>query len=303
MIAQGPYTLVAGVPQSISVNDAPSVAAVVVENDSPFTLTVNFGGAMLYPVRPYIMERIDVANYMGWTGLLDFTPVASTTFVNQPVQEVVFKLYKSGESIPGTYPVALGRIANVGNAVPLVSSADSIQNTGNAPGTKIITAQDTASPGINSSMDNSGAMNMVPESIGQYASVFAIQKGDASNPAKVNMGGATYTGGKPEVHIQTEHNGGIIDVIQTVPGGAGAATLIIGGNSAVALRLKNMAYFTGAGNGTFTHGLGVTPDLVLIMPIGVTPTSVATTNYTATQVDVAVQGGIANWRGVAIKFG
>ena len=48
MIAQGPYTLVAGVPQRISVNDAPSVAAVVVENDSPFTLTVNFQCQFLY---------------------------------------------------------------------------------------------------------------------------------------------------------------------------------------------------------------------------------------------------------------
>jgi hypothetical protein len=58
-----------------------------------------------------------------------------------PVSIVTVTTYDADEHVAGTYPMSLIYLLNLGNSVPLSTSATSIANTGNPAGTDILTAQ------------------------------------------------------------------------------------------------------------------------------------------------------------------
>src|SRR6266849_851742 len=57
-----------------------------------------------------------------------------------PLSMVTVTLYRPGEVLEGTYPFSLIYLLNLGNAIPLSTSASSITNTGNTAGTAIVTS-------------------------------------------------------------------------------------------------------------------------------------------------------------------
>ncbi len=293
----GPFPLVAGVQQEIDLDLAPVVGTLVLKNLSPFTLTVQ-AFQSLAKVIPLAIDALPIRDFQG---KLLVTPAADLNFQNAPGQLLYIDAYGAHEAVPGNYPVSLGWLTNIGNAVPVMSSADAIQNNGNAPGTPIITAQDNASASVNELLNNDGTetRNILSQG-GVLSDVIVIQRWDGVHPARIFFGGfGSGPGG--EVHLRGKHNGSLIDLIQLVPNFAGGpAQLVLGGDPAVQVKPSWMKAFSGTGSGTFNHGLGITPTLVLVTLIGSVAGGYATTNYTPTTVDITVPSSSTNWRAVAL---
>lgn len=131
-----------------------------------------------------------------------------------------------------------------------------------------------------------------------------VYNGNAGSAEKVYIGNdGIVSGNAVETHIQADHKGTATDVLQTVPDTTGSdpATLILGGSqgSGVQIRQSNLKVFSGSGNTTgVTHGLGQTPDIVLIQPHGITAEPIAANNLGATTVDIYCSGA---WTAIAIK--
>lgn len=132
--------------------------------------------------------------------------------------------------------------------------------------------------------------------------------GDATHAAKVYLGGGFgSSGGAVEYHAQMDHKGSLAEWLQTVPGeGSSKGLLELGGqpSSDLLTKLGNMSVFSGTGPVTGqAHGLGKTPDLVLVMPVGGTPFDISVANLGATTCDIHMASGIAQWVAIAIKNG
>lgn len=223
-----------------------------------------------------------------------------------PVSEVTITVYRADEDIVGTYPMSLIYILNLGNSVPLTTSATSITNSGNAAGTDIVTAQVLG--------DGNNAVVLTND--GQLTLGDALHSGildvDTANVTTTNIG--TENVGKVIASIEvdsptvntTTANVGTVNAGTVNCTTNNVQTVVI--NTVLDLikgSLTRIGKGTGSATQTITHNWGVQADLVLPYyngAFGVPPTqALAVDSEGANSFRVIGQAGYS-WSAAYIKF-
>lgn len=128
-----------------------------VHNESPVILQFQAGinaGPVL--VTAYAARCFSVA--IG-TATVTYKTLAQVQDPTQaPISQVYVEGYDPNEWTGGELFTALSRQVNVGNSLPLSTTANNLVNDGNAPGTQIIEATDTSGVGSDLVITNSGAI-------------------------------------------------------------------------------------------------------------------------------------------------
>ncbi len=151
-----------------------------------------------------------------------------------PLSECTIVCYQPGEKIPGTFPISLNRLTNVGNPIPMTTSATSIVNSGNPAGTPIVTGQ-VSGDGGNAVLITNDAQ---------------VTFGDGLHPAVVNVAGTENV---------TTVNAGTINVTT-----ANLQTIVV--NTILDLlagSLTRVGRATGSNTQVVTHNWGHQADIVI----------------------------------------
>lgn len=135
----GPYTVTSGTPFPIAVGVSDNAASVLITNGSQLGLALDFGNQQTAQVEPYTVEQFDLTAIPGFIGVITCTPVNLLTLQQPPSAYAYARVYARGETIPGTYPLALPRNIGIGNST-VPTTVNTVQNDGNPAPTQVVEA-------------------------------------------------------------------------------------------------------------------------------------------------------------------
>lgn len=217
-----------------------------------------------------------------------------------PLSTVTITVYESYEDVEGTYPMSLIYILNLGNSVPLTTSATSITNSGNAAGTDVLTAQVTG--------DGSNAVVLTNDA--------HLTLGDATYPGHLssdNVNASTISANTLNIATVNSGTENVTTVnVNTVNAGTTNSSFVntntITVNTVLNLlkgSIKRIGKATGSNTQTITHNWGVQADAVLAYyngAFGTPPTqALAVQNENANSFQVVGQTGYS-WTVLYIGF-
>lgn len=270
-----------------SVPQSSATGTMVIWNESNVGLTISFQNGYSTYVPAWVANayKVPVPNVeIVWAQTNVLNSVAA------PLQIVTIEMYDDGEQLPAAFPVALSRQINLGNSVPLGTSATSIQNDGNPGGTPIVEATVNGDVASAVQLSNDGVLVL----------------GDDAHRGNIvlNRQGVQISLG-PNIFGNLSLAGGGLDI--TASGTQLNNTLTAGYVSVVnelflaTGKISGISKFTGSGNGTVNHGLGAVPDIIFFVGLTATPASFSYTGANATAVTVHTSAAVA-WAALAIKF-
>lgn len=112
----GRYTLTAGKTTPVLL-PTDGVAAVVISNDSAFSVVATLEGAgSSINIPAGVADMMPVQN-RSFTGNLLLGASAQLTIQNSPSNYVEINIFGIGEQIPNVYPISLNRLSNQGNSI------------------------------------------------------------------------------------------------------------------------------------------------------------------------------------------
>jgi hypothetical protein len=253
---------------------ASGLSGVLIGNESGYTVTITLQGAntsrSLYPG---LVDWFPI--HPGFNGTIQIDPVALLANTSSwPGNYLQIDTFGLGEAPTGVYPLALSRTFNIGNMVnTAMGNATNLVNDANVAGTKII----EATPGT----DLSSAVTLTNDGV--------LTIGNSTHPGSVSFDNAKIT----------SDGSGDLTVVKALFT-AGSLTRIKGG----------IASYAGFVPITVTHGLGATPDIVLVtwnVANSANDTTLLVSNYTSTTFTIGnVTGNLMGtgdkiaW--LAIKF-
>jgi hypothetical protein len=220
-----------------------------------------------------------------------------------PISQVIVESFAQGEAFPADGP--LMRQANVGNQLPLSSSTQAVINDGNPTGTTVVESTVAG--------DSGSAMKMTNDAIVVIGNATHAGSLTVVGPATLNS--TNFPTGTPgnETHLVNTQGS---DIVLQSPAGTEIGRFTNGGNLKVATALQlltgllsHISFFgplsVTTTTATFSHGLGVVPDIVLIQVHGgVSTTRTCAVNYntlTTTGMDLTGNGSFSVY-GVALKL-
>ncbi len=110
----GRYTLVAGKTTPVLL-PTDGIAAVVISNDSAFSVVATLEGAgSSINIPAGVADMMPVQN-RSFTGNLLLAATTQLTIQNSPSNYVEINIYGIGEQVPSVYPLSLNRLSNTGN--------------------------------------------------------------------------------------------------------------------------------------------------------------------------------------------
>lgn len=334
----GPFTLTLGqtTPIPLGAGAAPTnTGTVVLFNLSGWECLIQVGsvGASGGWLVAHTGDRYDVPP--NWDGTLTATPQAlASNAANAPSFVIVGRVYAPGEAVTGTYPVALSRLANVGNSVGTVSQGSSAIQTGETPPNYLVRSAPAGYVSDTLDLIDTGEVHVRGLSNSAETDFVTIVP-SASLAATVQFHGVADQ--VPAAGVQT----GALPSGVTVPAGnisgaVGTATNAVQGSGATfatdhlthagadwmhtdgssvfadhPLRYSGVSPagaflisnpFSGNGAGTFSHGLPVTPRYVGI-------TSNVSNSTETVGVDsigsstVHVNQGVGGWNWIGLATG
>ena len=176
----GPITLTATTSnESVNLPNWPvEIDKVVFINESPFTLTVNAqdGKVGNKKIAAFTQDVIQVG--VQFFGQFLVSASADISFSGTaPVSVLYVEVYGPAEGLPGQYPAALTRITNIGNTIPVSTSANSIQNSGETPPQTIISFHPTGFSFNTWTADDEGNLRITPNSNGSQQDAFRVVAG------------------------------------------------------------------------------------------------------------------------------
>jgi hypothetical protein len=304
----------------------------VVYNESNINLTLAWGSFQTYcpawTAMLYCVNTNDVN--------INWTIQSQLQSGGSPISQVIVETYNQNEPVLGTFPAPLVRSTNIGNSVPLGTSSISISNTGNSPLTPIIEVQPSDATSNTIYCDNSGNFTVFSDNAGSLSSLLqliggaspAVIIGNSGLLAQV-LGSLTIAGNGiingqlttgdvllvssgSDPKISSDSSG---DINLDVPAGtrimqinSGGVDLTTVGKYALTAKainfttgsLSRVSQFSGTGNGTFNHGLGVTPDYFCTLACNTSNSSqtIGIAGKTSTQCTVTTGGGLG-WSATA----
>lgn len=274
--------------------------ALVFFNESNISLDLKFAdGSALYLPAWYHRSKCGATGSVNITW--DVRQILSSG--SPPISQIIVESFRQGESFPADGPLV--RQANVGNTVPLSSSTQAIVNDGNPASTNLIEA--TVSGDISSAVKMSND------------AVFVL--GNATHPGSLTAVGAAtlnsteFPTGTPGNETHLVNTAGS-DIVLQSPLGTEIGRFANNGDLKIKTAIQLLTgllsriSFFGPLNVTtvtanFAHGLGVTPDIVLVQVSGgVSTIRTCAVNYTtlsSTGMDLTGSGSFSVY-GVALKL-
>lgn len=297
MIQYAPIT-VSGDPFTTTISAYPDTASIVIYNESPFFLQITLVGSGVYGVAAYTADCFQVNN--GFSGTISVTPIEYiTTNAGTPPASVMFvQAYGATETLTrlmrntvGTgYPISLNRLQNIGNNLPVGTTANAIVNDGNVAGTSIVEATVQGDSASAVSLTNDGVFKL--GTAAHHGSI-SFDNGDITTDGAGNVSFNNGVGTLTWLSSTGNFLGSISESNST-----GALTLNSSGSAfrfaafgGITSRFAafNFGQASGINGVVVTHGLGGTPSAVLILPIIAQPGSatvgvgnVGATTFTAT---------------------
>lgn len=190
-------------------------------NESPIGLLLTFPDGSTATLPPYFFRFY----YVSQPGLVQWGTLYNipTTGLTSSVYGESYESNESG-SIALTHG-PLNRQTNIGNSVPVGTSATSIANSGNPPGTSIITAQPSDAASATWTADNSGNLTIKSDNVGTLSTLLQLIAG-ASPAVKLAAAtiateilGALNVDGALTVTGVSNLNGGVFTTSPTLTGG------------------------------------------------------------------------------------
>ena len=181
----------AGTGRSLFLSDPSLLGAVVIYNESPLSVELDFPGVGNITLEPTFFETVFVtADAYEWDGTVNIMPTADLTITQPPSSFLRFVLFRRGEPIPLPHRGSLVRSTNIGNQVS-VTTTTSLINDGQAPATQIIesTPNDQAVSAFNLDNDGSGLWQVL--SAGVQRVVAQVTRGNATTGKAVIVLGDT----------------------------------------------------------------------------------------------------------------
>lgn len=265
-------------------------------NNSPYLLSVSFGGMGTADFPEMFLEDILITNT--FNGKITIIPIANfsaTTIASALSTLVSINAYGVGE-IKSPQAQPLTTISAVGNSVPLSATATSVANDGNASGTQFVEATPTGASASTVSIKNDGtslfsglmALNKALGGATQEFLHFA-----PSDQATFQWGFDIDTAGNLLI---VDQNSGHIEVT-IEPGTPTGLKLSNTGNI-----IEGWSFFSGNASGNYNHGLGLTPNVVLLNASAVGSETLGWDTPTGTQVHITNGDGVA-WTALALRMG
>jgi len=323
----GPAPLTPGQMTTVTVPNQ-GVSAVVITNESPYTLRVSIDGTSIVRwVHAFSANLVQMPT--GYTGNILFSPVEVLNNASlAPAYSVLVEAFGHGEEPGVGYPFSLTRISNVGNTIPLGTNTQQVINDGNTPNTPVVEATASGTTGgSNVLIDNSGNVTFADFVSAVRTVLFAIQAGQgitigsANRFVKIEPG--AIRGGSGGIGLGNTSTGR--DVLDATPANTylkgpntvqfqvpDGTTRVMVSSSGLTINsgglaltgsgrinfstgfLTRVSTFTGTGTGTYPHNNNGTPFIVLVettAPGGSQTTGVS--NITDTSVQVTCGAGMS----------
>jgi hypothetical protein len=206
-----------------------------------------------------------------------------------PISKVWVVAYRDDETIAGTFPLALVRQTNVGNAGTVMAATTSIQNDGNIAGTSLVEATVGADIPSAVTLDNVGNLQLgnatrkgtlkMPDGI----DIFTSSDGDVLTTS----GSDTFLKARAgKVVLESSNGVHDLEVSSTGIKLVGALTFAVGSLSRIAvagpLTVDPVAAFV-------NHNLGATPDYVFAISGALTAVLISITADFATMTGTQVK--------------
>lgn len=321
----------------VQIASYPDTGCIVIYNESPLYLQVNFLGAGQHSYPAFTGDIFQAQS--GFNGTVEINANPYLTTSGQAPASVVFILtYGLGDALTTTllkggstsYPISLNRLSSIGNNINVGTSASSIVNDNNALGTQIIEATPIGAPGSTWAADNTGNLTVKSDNAGTLTTLLQLIAG-ASPGVKIAaaalvteiLGSLTVDQTLTLVNGLLKSSNTRLDIsgldtfifsgtagnlirCQVNPGtdiltvGSGGVSCPNGVNFNVG-RIKDFNTFSGTGSGSFAHGLsGVPADCWVTTSAPGSTQTVGATGFTATNVTITVGSGLA-WRATAYR--
>lgn len=190
---QYPGITLSGIPVATTISGYPDTQCIVVYNESPYFLNVNLVGSGNYSLAAFTADCFEVLP--GFTGGIMYNPTQYISTLQAPASIAFVQAYGVNESLtrliknnqPTGYPIALGRLQNLGNG-SILATASSVSNENNASGTLVYDSGDTAFNKL-VQLFNDGSVLWYVDQSGIKHQVFSIN--NTGNPLKLGQAGDT----------------------------------------------------------------------------------------------------------------
>jgi hypothetical protein len=114
----GRFALTAGKTTTVQGLPTDGIGAIVVSNDSAYSVVASPEGAgQSLNIPAGVADVLVISPRRGFTGNLSLLASAQLTIQNSPSNQVEINIYGAGENVPGVYPLSLNRLSNTGNDV------------------------------------------------------------------------------------------------------------------------------------------------------------------------------------------
>lgn len=292
------------------------IGKIVVWNESNWALDVTFtdGTTDLAPA-----WTATIFNLLGPSGKITWTQDTQLTASTPPISKVWVVAYRNNEAIPGVFPLALVRQANLGNSVNLSTSTTSLVNDANALATQIIESTPTGAASSTISVLNDGTVVLKGDVAGVLTALLQTIPGAAAGASSVKLGDAARTvevlgalqvdGNADTTGTLTIDGASSLDNGQITSDGTGNLTvnqilLTVGSLARISHIHVASLKSTGA---SIAHGLGAVPTCAFIVVSGAgifTDTaSIDYTNFTSSHLTAtSTSAGGVPVDIIAIKF-
>lgn len=275
----------------------------VIYNESNIGGSLTFGNGYIKYLAAWTADI--VCGNFGSQRIL-WTPIQTLQSNNPPVSYILFESYDSTETVPGTFPTALSRQSNIGNAITAVGGpASSLINDGNVATTQIGEATVGAEGFSSFTLTNDGTMELGNTSAPSRG-LLTVHNGINANLITALSGNdmARHVGSGQRT-VDTVNG---VDISQSASTGFKVLTGTLSLPQGLGISAISWfgLYVVGTTQATFNHNLGVTPDVVIVQLSGTSSTSaIVKVDYTTfTSSTFKATGSLAglSFAGIALAF-
>lgn len=181
---------------TISVGGLPAnLGKLVVYNDSAVTIQLICGGR----TKRILAGMVDGFDLMNLGVPVDTVRWKQDIILSNsgqaPISVVLIDGYTPDEPVQMRLPMAIPRLANVGNTVPVTGESSVLINDGNPPGTQVIEMTPADQPGV-SAMQwfNDGSLIVQLLNAGSQMTAIQLIRGSATQDAQIILGDPSQTG-------------------------------------------------------------------------------------------------------------
>lgn len=169
----------------VSVGPSNAYSAVVIFNESMYTIMVQAGSSAKY-IPAWTGDVLGLSE-SSWGGTLNFTLTNISTSSASPSASLLITAYGINEPVTGTYPVALSRLTNIGNGVLPTSNANAVIVSGETAPNDLVKSSPLGYGAATVDLKDDGTLTISPNANGVQTPALQIIPGGASSTTLIQL--------------------------------------------------------------------------------------------------------------------